>query len=84
MTKCVKSLLEVEAHRNPILNKKYTEQRETLRKRTAIARAGDCTEEGPEILETMIQGRKWMDIKGRKNDVGEEEGLYFPERGILV
>lgn len=28
MTKCVKSLLEVEAHRNPILNKKYTEQRE--------------------------------------------------------
>lgn len=42
------------------------------------------TEKGLEILETTIQGRKWMDIKEGMNDVGEEQGLHFPGSSILV
>lgn len=55
-----------------------------MRNRTAIARAGDCIENGPEILETTIHGRNWMHRKGAMNDVVEKKGLYFPDRNVLV
>lgn len=43
-----------------------------MRNRTAIARVGGCTEKGLETLETTAQGRRWANIQGSRNEVGEE------------
>lgn len=43
-----------------------------MRNRTAIARVGGCTEKGLETLDTTAQGRRWANIQGGRNEVGEK------------